>query len=321
MTTFRAVNASRQGRKNGRRSSLVSAMRLRTLLAALALSAVPASSAQAVVGGHAVPAGQRQYVAEIIIDDAFLCSGTLVSPTFVVTAGHCSSITGAIEEGTPIGQPGQLITVYLGSNKADQGQQYAVKNVTVNPNYNFLLNGSGYDVSLLELTTPAPYPTIKVAGKGEEGLWKPGTMATIAGWGATEEGGDLPDTMQEAQVPIVTDAYAAKAYDSFESKTQIGAGYDKGGVDTCQGDSGGPLLVPGSTTGTLRLVGDTSYGNGCAEPHYPGIYGRLGDVTLREWIRSVDPDAVAPDATTAAKAKKQRTVKASRPAHAGAHRR
>src|SRR3954453_21844212 len=297
-------------------------MRLRTLLATMAICAVPASSAQAVVGGTDVPAGKYPYVAYVDIGHAFLCSGTLVTPTIVVTAGHCSSITGATERGTPIGLPGQVITVTLGSNKVDQGTDYTVKNVTVNPNYNFLLNGSGYDVSLLELSTPAPFPTVKIAGKGEEGLWKAGTMATIAGWGATEEGGDLPDTMQSAEVPISTDAYAAAAYPSdFESKTQIGAGYDKGGVDTCQGDSGGPLLVPGSTTGTLRLVGDTSYGNGCAEPHYPGIYGRLGDVTLREWIRSVDPDAVAPDATTAAKAKKQRTVKASRPAHAGAHRR
>jgi trypsin len=314
MTSFRPVNAPRKRHKIRRARSLVPPMRLRTLLSVLALSAVPASSAQAVVGGHDVPAGQRQYVAEIIIDQAFLCSGTLVSPTFVVTAGHCSSITGAIEQGTPIGQPGQLIDVYLGSNKDGQGTLYPVKNVTVNPNYNFLLNGSGYDVSLLELSTPAPYPTVKVAGKGEESLWKPGTTATIAGWGATEEGGDLPDTMQEAQVPIVTDAYAAKAYpDSFENKTQIGAGYDKGGTDTCQGDSGGPLMVPGPTSGTLRLVGDTSYGNGCAEPHYPGIYGRLGDTELREWIRSVAPDAVAPDATTTStKTKKQRRVKPSR---------
>ena len=273
-------------------------MRLRTFLAALAVSAVPASSAQAVVGGSPVPAGKDQFVAEITIDDAFLCSGTLVTPTYVVTAGHCSSITGATGEGIPIGQPGQLITVNLGSNKAGQGQAFAVKSVTVNPNYNFLLNGSGYDVSLLQLATPAPYPTVKIAGKGEEGLWKAGTLATIAGWGATSDGGDLPDTLQEAHVPIVSDDVAAAAYpNDFENKTQIGAGYPQGGTDTCQGDSGGPLMVPASD-GSLRLVGDTSYGNGCAQPGFPGIYGRLGDTTLREWVRSVVPDAVAPDATT-----------------------
>jgi trypsin len=279
--------------------------RLRSLLLAFALCFVPASSAHAVVGGHDAPAGKYPYVAEIIIDDAFECSGTLVTPTTVITAGHCSSITGAIEEGIPIGQPGLVFQVFLGSNKADQGQVFGVSNVTVNPNYNFLLNGSGYDVSVLTLDSPAPFSTVKVAGKGEEADWKAGTLATIVGWGTTKEGGDLPDTLQEAQVPIVADSVAAAAYpNDFENKTQIGAGYPQGGVDTCQGDSGGPLLVPDAATSTLRLAGDTSYGNGCAEPGFPGIYGRLGDTTLREWVRSVAPDAVAPDATATAAAPK-----------------
>src|SRR2546423_12144542 len=279
--------------------------RLRSLLLALPLCLVPASSAHAVVGGHDAPAGKYPYVAEIIIDDAFECSGTLVTPTTVITAGHCASITGAVEEGIPIGQPGLVFTVYLGSNKADQGQVFGVKNVTLNPNYNFLLNGSGYDVSILTLSSPAPFATVKVAGKGEEADWKAGTLSTIVGWGATAENGDLPDTLQEAQVPIVADSVAAKAYpNDFENKTQIGAGYPQGGVDTCQGDSGGPLLVPDAATSTLRLAGDTSYGQGCAEPGFPGIYGRLGDTTLREWVRSVAPDAVAPDATATAAAPK-----------------
>ena len=48
----------------------------------------------------------------------------------------------------------------------------------------------------------------------------------------------------------------------------------------------------------FRLVGDTSYGNGCAEPGYPGIYGRVADTTLRTWISSVAPEAVAGATTT-----------------------
>ncbi len=45
----------------------------------------------------------------------------------------------------------------------------------------------------------------------------------------------------------------------------------------------------------MRLVGDTSYGAGCAEPGFPGVYGRLADTTMREWIASIAPDAIATD--------------------------
>src|SRR5436853_2853449 len=100
--------------------------RLRSLLLAFALCFVPASTAHAVVGGHAAPAGKYPYVAEIIIDDAFECTGTLVTPTTVITAGHCSSITGATGEGIPIGQPGLVFDVYLGSTNDLAGRRFGV---------------------------------------------------------------------------------------------------------------------------------------------------------------------------------------------------
>ena len=272
---------------------------LRTLLLALVVGAFGlTSSAHAVVGGQDAAPGEYPYVAHVTIDKAFGCTGTIVAPTWVVTAGHCSSLTG-VALATPIGQPGQLIDVRYNSIKAHEGEgeSASVKRVVVNPDYIFL-NGSGYDVALLELNQPVSIPTpVKVAGAGETALWKPGTMATIAGFGVTESGGDSPDVLQEAQVPIVDDATSAAAYDSFENQTQIGAGFPQGGVDTCQGDSGGPLMVP-TSGGTFRLVGDTSYGYKCAEPGYPGIYGRVADTTLREWIRSVAPEAVASTTTT-----------------------
>src|SRR4051794_27493760 len=281
--------------------------RLRLRLLALALFLVPASSAHAVVGGHDVPAGKYPYVADITIDFAFGCTGTLVDPTHILTAGHCSSITPGLAS-IPVGQPGQTIDVSIGSNKPGQGQHPAVARTIVNPDYNFL-NGDSYDASILELATPVNLPTVKVAGKGEQNLWAPGTTATIAGFGVTSEGGDAPDVMQEAQVPITTDAYASKAYgSSFDPKTMIGAGFPQGGVDTCQGDSGGPLLVPDGAGG-FRLAGDTSWGDGCAQPGKPGIYGRVGDTLLREWIRTNAPNAVASDASGAASTRTTTTRK------------
>ena len=65
----------------------------------------------------------------------------------------------------------------------------------------------------------------------------------------------------------------------------------QGGTDTCQGDSGGPLF--GRTAASdLKVVGATSFGEGCARAGKPGVYARVADTALREWIRSVAPDAV-----------------------------
>jgi len=276
-------------------------LRPRCLLAGVAAAAALAltpASATAIVGGTDAPAGKYPYVAHVTIDKLFGCTGTLVAPTWVVSAGHCESLTGPVLA-TPIGTPGQLIDVRLNSIRAHEGQGERVptRRVVVAPDYLFL-NGSENDVALIELARPVNLPTVKIAGRGEEGLMQPGTLATIAGFGVTESGGSAPDVLQEAQVPITTDAYAAEAYGSgYDPRTMIAAGFAQGGVDTCQGDSGGPLMVP-NAAGTLRLIGDTSFGRGCAEPGYPGVYGRVAGTKLREWIRTVAPAAIAPDATT-----------------------
>jgi secreted trypsin-like serine protease len=256
-----------------------------TASSALALTATPS---MAIVGGHDAAAGAYPSVAEVHLGKSFLCTGTLVAPDWVLTAGHCGSITGSAVA-TPISFPPALIDVNIGSNKSGQGESVPVAQAIIPPEY---LATQGYDITLLKLSRAASHAPTQVAGAGETASWAPGTMETIVGWGATSEGGSTPDTLQEAQVPITTDAYCAGAYDSFDPKTMVCAGFPQGGVDTCQGDSGGPMF--GTTAaGARRVVGATSFGEGCARPGKPGVYARVGDATLREWIRSVAPGAVA----------------------------
>lgn len=64
----------------------------------------------------------------------------------------------------------------------------------------------------------------------------------------------------------------------------ICAGFEEGGKDSCYGDSGGPLLV--ENDGNPRLVGLVLFGGYyCADPQYPGVYGRVSSV--RDWIQTV----------------------------------
>ncbi len=283
------------------------AKKLTTSLAAIALAAGLSTPAHAIVNGQDAAPGEYPYVAKITIDELFGCTGTLVTPTQVISAGHCTSlVTGGIVN-VPIGQPGQLISVNIGAYKApfDDGEEFRGTKVDVAPAY-LGVDSKRDDVSVITLDRPSSAPTVKIASAAERNLWAAGTTATIAGYGTTESGGDTPEILQEARVPIIDDAKAAEAYGylvpgvdqafgGFEPQTQLAAGDGK--ADTCQGDSGGPLLVP-APSGGFRLAGDTSYGVGCADPDYPGIYGRIADTELRTWIASIAPDAIAPASTT-----------------------
>jgi secreted trypsin-like serine protease len=259
---------------------------LLTLTAAAALSGVLAAPSSAIVGGSDAGADEFPAIAEITFGKSFLCTGTLIAPNYVLTAGHCGSITGAAVA-SPVTWPAPLIDVRIGGNKAGQGKLYPVSSVTGHPNY---LATQGYDISLLKLSTDATQTPVKVAGTADRALWNAGVNQTIVGWGTTSEGGDTPDTLQKATVPVTTDATCGSAYSEFDVKTMLCAGFPQGGVDTCQGDSGGPLFG-GSGTG-LRVDGSTSFGEGCARPGKPGVYARVGDDTLREWIRSKVPNGV-----------------------------
>jgi secreted trypsin-like serine protease len=251
-----------------------------------ALLATTATPSLAIVGGDDAEPGEYPAVARITYG-AFLCTGTLIAPDTVLTAGHCSSVTGAAVS-SPIGWPAPLIDVKIGGRTENEGEDATVSKVTIPPGY---LLSDGSDISLLKLTKASSKAPVKVAGAADRAIWSPDVVETIAGWGVTEEGGDTPAILQEAQVPITTDAYCAGAYDSFDPQTMVCAGFPQGGVDTCQGDSGGPMFGT-SAAGGLRVVGSTSFGEGCARPGKPGVYARVADAPLREWIRSQSPAGV-----------------------------
>ena len=261
---------------------------------------VAASPSSAVVGGTDAAPGEFPSVAEIYLG-AFGCTGTLIDSTHVLTAGHCGNPTGIVFA-APVAWPPQLIDVYIGSNKSFEGENIPVSKAVVSPDYFGLLN-SRHDLTILTLSRPSAHAPTQVAGAGERSSWDPGDLETIAGWGNTSsDGTEYPDTLQKAQVPITTDAYCESRYSEdegwdFDPETMVCAGYPEGGVDTCQGDFGGPLFGQ-AADGSRRVVGVTSWGNGCAQEGYPGVYARVADTKLREWVASEAPGGVSNGSTT-----------------------
>ena len=62
----------------------------------------------------------------------------------------------------------------------------------------------------------------------------------------------------------------------------ICAGYPQGGKDSCQGDSGGPFVCQSGNSAIL--TGVVSFGYGCADPGYYGVYARV--TKILDWIQA-----------------------------------
>ena len=264
-----------------------------TLLCALALPC--AAQARAVepriVGGDIVQQDHYPWqVAMLSSGGSQYCGGTLVAKEWVLTADHCWPL---------LTEHARVKSIYRSSG----GEVYDIAEVVRHPQADGREDPVGhqptyrYDVNLVRLSAPVTDARpLVVAGPADDAWWAAGDLLTITGWGHTSEGGLSSSTMREAQVPRVADASCTAVYGAdFEAGNMLCAGYVEGGVDTCQGDSGGPIIAPTVASPSKRnpahwrLVGVTSWGAGCAVAGYPGVYARIADPVIRDWIIATIP--------------------------------
>ncbi|XP_065338023.1 trypsin-1-like [Cloeon dipterum] len=137
------------------------------------------------------------------------------------------------------------------------------------------------DIAVWQVTPPFVWGTATAPiALLEQGTETPDfTLLTVSGWGATSTGGSESSDLLRVDVPVVPVSDCDTAYQAYGGvfPSQICAGFADGGADACTGDSGGPLFREGA------LHGISSWGNGCAQPGYPGIYTKASAFT--DWIR------------------------------------
>ena len=247
-----------------------------------------------IIGGEEATPGNWPWMVALVyatnenVAQGQFCGGALIDAEWVVTAAHCTHNLS--------GQPRTAaeIDVVIGQHQldADDGLRVEVEAIIRHPSYTG--NTFNNDIALLKLATAVSYKPIALPVTSWQKLESSGTLATVTGWGITEAG-RVSNVLRQVEVPLVDQSICRQSYGLFTEKvtdTMICAGLQAGGQDSCQGDSGGPLMVFDDGRQQWTQIGIVSWGDGCAEANYYGVYTRVSAYT--EWIHAqITPSVTA----------------------------
>jgi len=229
-----------------------------------------------IIGGQVVTGSEHPFQVALVMKGnpsnaaAQFCGGTLVKPNVVVTAAHCSDFVTASQ-----------VQVLTGTRSLlSGGTRLNVASIRIHPSWT--PSTFNNDVAVWKLSTSATGIPLASLASTDGSV---GTKMFTSGWGIADDGSPSAK-LRGVEVPLVsrTNCNDANSYNGALSTAMICAGFNQGGRDSCQGDSGGPLTKV--ATGRRELTGITSWGNGCAQPNLFGIYTRVSNPTIRNFILS-----------------------------------
>nr|BAI66447.1 serine protease 1 [Heterololigo bleekeri] len=200
----------------------------------------------------------------------FMCGGTLLDATHVITAAHC------VASGV------QRVTINMGSLYARYPKFVDIaSNVQAHESFYVTAKALHNDVAMLTLYKPVPFADcmqpIALASPGES---FEGQTCVTAGWGKTGWTMPVSEVLRKVQLPIMPYQECHRIWPHIGHEHICAGTWMRGGPTPCQGDSGGPLYC--KSKAQWVLAGLVSFGLKCE--FGPALYTNVA--YFRNWIDS-----------------------------------
>uniref|UniRef100_A0A1I8PNU7 Peptidase S1 domain-containing protein n=1 Tax=Stomoxys calcitrans TaxID=35570 RepID=A0A1I8PNU7_STOCA len=203
-----------------------------------------------------------------------ICGASVLNDAWAITAAHCVH---------DVELKPKMITLRMGSRYRTKGGLIVpVTQIYNHPNYN--AETMNFDVALLKVSDrsfrrndlpvkPIKLPTFSATMSDN-------MAAIVSGWGHQSSSLHiLSAELKYTTVYTVDQTACNKSLSAHGGITNAMFCAAARNTDACQGDSGGPIQRNGT------LIGLVSWGIGCADPYYPGVYTRLSYAPIRSWIK------------------------------------
>lgn len=228
------------------------------LLAALCGAAQAQDLQPLVLGGEGVEQGELPSIVLVVYlipngkEEAIGCTGTVVAPRVVLTAGHCVEPKNIVVKT-------ENFRVVAGTVNFKSPNRQLLKDIVRTKTYQYREGRFFGDVAVLELSEPIAVPSMRIAARN---FWSGPTPAEMAGWGQTYIGQQKATALLHRGGTVIRPQRRC-AQEGVEPRLICTSGAPGLRTSACYGDSGGPLLVRQPWDRRLVVAGVLSGGSGC----------------------------------------------------------
>ena len=211
------------------------------------------------------------------------CSGTMITPTKVLTAGHCG-----LDANDP--QDSRIRSTVITGISGDN-QYVDVSSIAVHPDFQVIGEDYINDVAVVTLSHPVPLPSLPISGNNVVTV---GTTANVYGYGVTTVGSPGYINFNNL-VHQTLDLRSGTMVLSQVSDYLYRAENLAGQTSLCHGDSGSPLVLEQNGHPVVIGVASAVIANGQTVHCAPGTYSQWTKLEAPSVIQELK--ALAPDAS------------------------